>query len=136
MLAALLRLLLVLPHALLGVYGLQAGQWSRLTPHRRAAVPLLSVFDDPIATEMREIAQKVPCLQSALDAAISASELAYVGQLHAEFTRHTGYLTAGSDDAAATLRQVRVRVRVRVTARKATATPWLGLGLGRRVAGS
>ena len=121
MLPALLRLLLVLPHALHGVYGLQAGQWSRLTPHRRAAVPLLSVSDDPIATEMREIAQKVPCLQSALDAAISASELAYVGQLHAEFTRHTGYLTAGSDDAAATLRQVRVRVRV--TARKATATP-------------
>ena len=108
-----LRLLLVLPHALLGVYGLQTGQWSRLTPHRRAAVPLLSVSDDPImATEMREIAQKVPCLQSALDAAISASELAYVGQLHAEFTRHTGYLTVGSDDAAATLRQVRVGVRV------------------------
>ena len=90
---------------LLGVNGLQAGQRSRLTPHRRAAAPWLSVADDQIAADMRQIVQNVPCLQSALDAAISESELAYVGQLHADFTRHTDYLTAGSDEAAATLRQ-------------------------------
>ena len=96
---------------LLGVDGLQAGQRSRLTPHRRAAAPWLSVAGpaahdhDQIATDMRQIVQNVPCLQSALDAAISESELAYVGQLHADFTRHTDYLTAGSDEAAATLRQ-------------------------------
>jgi GTP pyrophosphokinase len=96
---------------LLGVDGLQTGQWSRLRPHRRAAAPWLiasgpAAHDhDQIATDMRQIVQNVPCLQSALDAAISESELAYVGELHADFTRHTDYLTTGSDEAAATLRQ-------------------------------
>ena len=96
---------------LLGVDGLQTGQWSRLTPHRRATAPWLSAAGpaahdhEQIETDMRQIVQNVPCLQDALDAAVSESELAYVGQLHADFTRHTDYLTAGSDAAAATLRQ-------------------------------